>query len=102
MNRIRFALVVILQSAGLLLAQSFEVATVKPVQPGSSAGFVRFQPGGRLHAPGVTLQALILEAYPTAFNQIAGGPSWIASDRYDVEAIAGKDASKDEMRSMLQ
>ena len=34
--------------------------------------------------------------------EVAGGPGWIRSDRFDVNATAGRDVSLIELRSMLQ
>jgi uncharacterized protein (TIGR03435 family) len=47
-------------------------------------------PGGRFTATNNTLRALILNAYGifTAPDLLSGGPSWIDSERYDVDAKA--------------
>jgi uncharacterized protein (TIGR03435 family) len=64
----------------------FEVASIK-LNSGASAGS-RTQPlpGGRLRVENQSLRALIRTAYQIQGFQIAGGPNWIASDRYDIEA----------------
>ena len=73
----------------------FEAASIKPnvsASPGRRMGV----PGGRFVATNVTLKELIATAYglpgllPQALlnYQISGGPSWIESDRFDVEATA--------------
>jgi len=46
---------------------------------------------------------LIQAAYGVADYQVIGGPAWLASDRYDVEAkAANPNATKAEMNAMLQ
>jgi uncharacterized protein (TIGR03435 family) len=50
------------------------------------------------------LKLLISEAYHVYDFQISGGPKWIDSDRYDVEAKATGDAppTRNQLRAMLQ
>ena len=65
----------------------FEVASVKPNESGSQRSPSMILPGGRFTATNNTVRALILNAY----NQIppyllSGGPSWIDSEAYDVDA----------------
>jgi bla regulator protein blaR1 len=69
----------------------FEVASVK--QNRSGEGFIRvgMAPGGRFTATNVPLRQLILMAYQVQPFQIVGGPSWIASDRFDIVAKAAGD-----------
>ncbi len=105
----------LLQSASALGApavtqtrESFEVASIRPYNPGAPTG----GRGGRIWAvggcsgdpqvdparfaaTGVTLHALIMWAYGTrkmdcreyaALNLISGGPEWTRLDQWDVEA----------------
>src|SRR5580698_4210415 len=67
---------------------SFEVATVKAADPGERNFALFFQPGGRLRATGVSLKYLTSVAYGVRDFQISGGPSWISSDRWNIEAKA--------------
>jgi uncharacterized protein (TIGR03435 family) len=73
--------------------QAFEVATVKrsTANPGLFH-VVRSLPGGRATATALTLKELIRSAYlPDGIqlpDQIVGGPSWIASDKFDIVAKA--------------
>jgi uncharacterized protein (TIGR03435 family) len=66
----------------------FEVASVKPNRSGSGQVSIGIQPGGRLQALNVTLRELIRVAYQVQPFQIVGGPSWLASDRFDIQAKA--------------
>jgi uncharacterized protein (TIGR03435 family) len=62
---------------------------------------VRGDPG-KYRAGNVTLHDLIGFAYRVEEIQISGGPGWIATDRYDVEAKTNRPASADEQSLMLR
>jgi len=66
----------------------FEVASIKPSKPSSGDhGLFRMglQPNGRFTGS-VTVKFLLELAYGFKDSQISGGPGWIDSDRYDIEA----------------
>jgi uncharacterized protein (TIGR03435 family) len=67
---------------------AFEVASIKPSDPANSRFVIGIQPGGRLVVNGATLQALIAYAYAVRNFQIIGGPNWMTTDRWDIEARA--------------
>jgi len=71
---------------------TFEVASIKPNTYGASGSGANFQPGGRFVARNVTVRVLIAGAFgdPVALapSRMAGGPSWIDTDRFDVQARA--------------
>src|SRR5437016_10354816 len=52
----------------------------------------------RLSARNVSLEDLILEAYHLERYQVSGGPAWLDSDEFDVDARAGAAASKEQLR----
>jgi uncharacterized protein (TIGR03435 family) len=85
--------------SNLAAQPAFEAATVKPsVAPGASE---QFDPG-RLAITGVPLRMLIEEAYSLSGFQTAGGPGWIDSDRFDIQAIAAGSNSRAQLLEMLQ
>jgi bla regulator protein blaR1 len=77
---------------------SFEVASIKPSDPGTPGITFRNGPG-RLDISGATLRILIEQAYDVRDFQISGGPGWMDSDRYDIKAKieGGLTASPDPM-----
>jgi uncharacterized protein (TIGR03435 family) len=95
-------------------APSFEAASVKPNKSTDFRGLgFNFLPGGRFVATNVPLLIIIAVAYhlPIQSSRLSGGPEWLRSEKYDVEAVAEKDAIpngtasvvRDEiLRSMLQ
>jgi bla regulator protein BlaR1 len=67
---------------------SFEVASVKPGDPNNPQFSYRQPPGGRYIATNVTLQDLIGSAYAVPNPRMSGGPNWLGSDRFTIEAKA--------------
>jgi uncharacterized protein (TIGR03435 family) len=53
------------------------------------------------HAEGATLRSLMTIAYSVTDRQIAGGPSWIGTDRFDIDAKAAHSRTADELHLML-
>lgn len=92
-----------------LVAQSFEVATIKPNAAADNRVSIGIQPGGRFTATGMPLRLLIGQAYDLREFQITGGPSWIDNERYDINAKAegldgapgGPDALRPYFKSLL-
>jgi uncharacterized protein (TIGR03435 family) len=80
---------------------TFDVASVKPNKSGSMRTRIMFQPGGRFTADNITLKMLIRLAYNVQNFQITGGPSWIDSDKYNIEAKATGEP-EEEMRNMTE
>jgi uncharacterized protein (TIGR03435 family) len=77
----------LLTSCGLGQAPTaYTVASIKPNKSSDDRFMLRPQPGGGLTATGVTLKMLIMFAYGVAGYQISGAPSWIGTERWDIEA----------------
>src|SRR5262249_10027678 len=82
-------------------AASIKVNSLRENQP-LGADFAA-QPGGRLHVRNNPMANVIRNAYGVAQPfLLVGGPDWIDSDRYDMEARAEGNPSRDQMMSMLQ
>jgi bla regulator protein blaR1 len=100
-----FALVL----AGLVSAQSstprpeFEVASIKPNTAGNNLIMIPPPVGGRFRATNVRLQNLIGIAYNVKPSEISGGPSWMSSEGFDIEAkAADSNAGIEQIRPMMQ
>ncbi len=65
---------------------TFEVASIKPSAPGTHGMQIQTTPGGRLVTKNVNVKFLIQFAYGVKGFQITGGPGWMNSEAYDVEA----------------
>jgi uncharacterized protein (TIGR03435 family) len=72
---------------------AFEVASIRP-SDGHLGIDMKTYPN-RLSATDVSLSQLIGAAYGVDRWQIAGGPAWIASDRFDIEAKTTEDLDSD-------
>ena len=81
---------------------AFEVATLRRNTSRNTGWLLRPQPGGRLTGTNVPAAALIRFAYNLPDFQISGGPGWLASDRFDVEAKAEGDPPLNQKRLMLR
>jgi uncharacterized protein (TIGR03435 family) len=100
---------------------AFEAATIKPGDPavtfsgGSCHGTdstysgalpITPPPLGRCHFRQVTLKMLVQEAYdfrgPNADDMVLGGPSWMTSQRFTIEAKAPEPTTVANMRLMLR
>ena len=97
---------------GSLLAQTsahvsadlqFEVASLKPSnRPLSEGCGIRPAPGGqRYEARNCPIKAMIQVAHYVKPEQIVGGPSWVDTERFDMDAKAEKPSSIDELHVML-
>jgi uncharacterized protein (TIGR03435 family) len=94
------------QSAGAIMPK-FEVASIKRnasvwSDPTRHPMGVRMEPGGRLHAQNAPLMLLIQRAYRVQAFQVIGGPAWINTDGYDIEAKPEDNTDRKQMWLMLQ
>src|SRR5262249_46906726 len=65
---------------------SFEVASVKPADPNDPRFGIRIQPGGRFTITNGTLEMLVGFAFEMPPAQISGGPKWLNSENFTIEA----------------
>src|SRR5262245_5259354 len=89
--------------------KAFEVASIKPCEPGTREnpglhmGMVQFtSPGGRFNATAISVKYLLEWAYGIQAAQHTGGPSWIDSEFYDITAKAAGPATDAEIKLMVQ
>jgi uncharacterized protein (TIGR03435 family) len=66
----------------------FEVASVKLHTSDDQRMYMVAQPNGRFVAANIPLRMLIRSAYQLQDDQIVGGPDWLATDRFDIDARA--------------
>ena len=84
----------------------FDVASIRPSSSTDGRALLQATPG-RLAMTNLVLRRLILIAYDAQDDQLVGGPGWINSANYDVEAKADGNPSVQQMegpmlRSLLE
>lgn len=91
----------------------FAVATIKPASSRYIGIYLR--PGGRIVGGNCNVEYLVMEAFHASQSQISGGPGWVKSTAFDIEALPPDDSPArqfnppsinfpmiDEQRLMLQ
>jgi uncharacterized protein (TIGR03435 family) len=87
---------------------TFDAVSIKPLPPGPGRGPIstsgcrplRFTTG--MVSGSATVSKLIQEAYGLSPFQVSGGPDWVSSDRFCVEAKSAGPAEKDQLALMLR
>jgi uncharacterized protein (TIGR03435 family) len=85
----------------LAMGQAFEVASIKPSDPGTTGFRIGIEPGGVFTARNVTLKIMIEQAFEVRDFQISGGPGWMDTQMYDITAKGnGPEVSEYELARM--
>jgi uncharacterized protein (TIGR03435 family) len=89
------------------LAQSaplaFEVASVKPDPPDARGAGIHPMPNGQGYtARAVPLRLIVKLMYKITDGQIVGGPKWMDTDLWDIEAKAEHPSTLDQLHEMFQ
>ena len=87
--RARLLLATVIAATTAVIAQEarFAAASIRRNLSADAGSAVGRRPGGRLEAQNATLRELILFAYPIQDIQLAGGPAWVNSDRWNISAV---------------
>jgi uncharacterized protein (TIGR03435 family) len=115
MRRAALGLFVIATTAVPVLTQTapqpaFEIISVKPSKPGGARNTSIGATGGRFVATNVTVKGLLRYAYRTRTtdllnSQLVGGPAWVDTDPFDVEAKPegdGRSVPLEQMQFMVR
>ena len=82
---------------------AFEVASVKPSQPGGRGGGIKPMPGGQTYvATNIPLRLMMMSTYRISDSQIVGAPSWMDTELWDVDAKAEHPSNLDQLHEMFQ
>jgi bla regulator protein blaR1 len=81
--------------------KSFEAASIKRNNSGDPGVMMRRLPNGATLV-NVPLQMIIVQAYEIQPSQLEGGPSWIFSDRFDIQAKAERELKPPEFRELMR
>jgi uncharacterized protein (TIGR03435 family) len=99
----------ILLTSFFAVAQTFEVASLKPAAPYKGGPIHIATTGGpgtddptRLTFSNATLTMVLQSAFDLQDTQKINGPDWLNIDMFDIAATLPRSATKDQMRIMLQ
>lgn len=82
---------------------SFDVTSVKPHDPGSlGIGIQPMSSGQGYRVGGVPVRIMIKLMYKITDSQIVGGPKWMDTDQWDIEAKAEHASTLDQLHEMFQ
>jgi uncharacterized protein (TIGR03435 family) len=99
---VAFALAVAAQAQQQPAARAeFEVVSVKPGDPSDPGAGMRMSPG-RLEMRNITLKQLVMSAYSLNPYQLEGGPKWLDSAKFDVDAKLPAGAPGSQTSPMVQ
>lgn len=79
----------------------FEVASIKPANSGRPGMSIETEPG-RFKAINATVSFLIQYAYGIKDFQLSGGPGWMGSDKFDIDAKGEAKTGDREFPSMMR
>src|SRR6266702_2569044 len=104
-----FIAVITLISPALAPAQgaptrlTFDVAAIRLSQATDRNGGIKALPGGNGYtAQNIPVKLMISLMYRVPMSQISGGPEWLDSERYNVEAKTDRSYNLDELHIMFQ
>jgi uncharacterized protein (TIGR03435 family) len=81
----------------------FEVASVKLANPDARGGGIKAMPGGQRYvATNVPVRLIFRLMYRLTEKQVAGGPDWFNTERYDIDARADHPYNLDDLHVMFQ
>jgi uncharacterized protein (TIGR03435 family) len=79
-----------------------EVAAIRRNVDASPAKNIGIAPGGRLTVKNLPVRSMIRFAYNVQDFQISGGPSWMNSDAYDINAKVTENVGTEQARPFLR
>ena len=86
------------------VAPAFEVAVVRPNRSGRNGigGRGVCISGGRVMVSNIPLSLILEQVYDVKEFQLAGRPSWLTTERFDIEAKAGAPVAYERCQQMMQ
>jgi uncharacterized protein (TIGR03435 family) len=83
--------------------QTFDVATIRPSQAADRTGGIKPLPGGNGYtAVNIPVKLMISLMYRVPMSQLEGGPAWLDTDRYNIEAKSDQPYNIEDLHVMFQ
>jgi uncharacterized protein (TIGR03435 family) len=103
-TRLTAVALALLTMTALAQTPAFEVASVKANGSGGHDIFINVLPDGRYRAVNATMRELIRSAYGFDYQmfQIVDGPSWIDTERFDIDAKPAQAATPEQVALMAR
>jgi len=81
----------------------FDVASIRLSQPDLRGGSIKPLPGGSGYtAQNIPVKLMISLMYKVPMRQIEGGPDWLNTDNYDIEARTDHPSNIDDLHTMFE
>jgi uncharacterized protein (TIGR03435 family) len=96
------AVSILLMIRGTAQSQAFDVASVKANTSGDRRASMQMNLPDSFVATNQTMQSLISIVYQVPAYRMSGGPDWLASARFDINAKADHRITIDEKRQMIR
>lgn len=87
---------------GLAQELRFQKALVSVNLSKSQSGGSQIQPGGRVTITNTSVRDMLRVFYDIPDFAIVGAPAWLSTERYDVQAEAGGNPSRDDLKQMMR
>jgi uncharacterized protein (TIGR03435 family) len=82
---------------------TFDVVSIKEAKPGAQAGGIKPMPGGQEYiAQNAPVKLIMALMYKIPIRQITGGPDWLNTDLFEIDAKADKSYNLDDLHVMFQ
>jgi uncharacterized protein (TIGR03435 family) len=83
---------------------TFEVASIKPSKPGGRGGAMKVLPGGQeFLAQNFPIRLMIARLHWAPLRQVTGGPEWLDSELWDIQAKADRPGyNREQLNEMLE
>ncbi|MGA8938357.1 MAG: TIGR03435 family protein [Acidobacteriaceae bacterium] len=82
---------------------TFDIIVIHPSNPDDKGGFIKPMPSGRGYlVQNIPVRLLISLMYKIPQRQITGGPHWLDTEPFDIEAKADKAYTVDDLHTMFQ
>lgn len=85
------------------MSPAFEAISIKPSQAGAREGSMHVQPGGQSYlVRNTSVRFMMLRVYHLIEDQLVGGPGWMNTSLFDVDAKAAHPGRLEQLNRMFQ